>query len=522
MRRWAYRNTKTLYPRQCDLCHKNIISVYSKDSLYKVYCPECWYGDGWDAGDYAQDFNFSRPFFPQFQELQLKVPHISNYSRNSVNCDYCNAAVESKNCYLLFSCRAEDCYYGYKVIDCKDCVDCLGINNCELCYQAVDCRRCFNVSYSRYAYDCHDCTFLFNCSNCHDCFLCTNLKNKEFYFFNKPLSAEEYQKKLREWQSGSYQLWQKYLADYKELKLNSLHRFAEQHNSTNCLGDNIHDSKNCFYCFDLAGGNTDRYFSDSSVNTSDCVDSTIGSIDNEIIYESMSTLSSYRIAFTTYCWTTNFLYYCDHMLAGASYCFGCMGLKKGKYSILNKQFSEDQYQKQVEKIITHMKETGEFGEFFPVEMSPFAYNETSAQDEFPLTREEVLAKGWRWKDDLPGVFGQETVKAQDLPDKIREVNEKILKETLACVDCGRNYKVVKPELNFYQKQGLPLPRQCPDCRYYFRFKQRNPHRLWPRQCMCEQSEHGHQGRCPNKFQTSYAPDRPEKIYCGECYRKEIY
>ncbi|MFA6533766.1 MAG: hypothetical protein WCT37_01190 [Patescibacteria group bacterium] len=522
MRRWAYRNTKTLYPRKCDLCQKDIISVYPAGSSYTVYCPDCWYSDKWDDRAFGRDFDFNQPFFSQFAELQKAVPRMSNYNRNSVNCDYCNAAVESKNCYLLFSCRAEDCYYGYKVIDSRDCVDNLGINNCELCYQSVDCIRCFNVAFSRYTYDSRDSAFLYNCSNCHDCFLSANLKNQEYCFLNQRLSPAEYEKKIADWRSGSYLATQKYLAEFAKLKSNTFHRYAEIQGSTNCSGDNIHNSKNCFHCFDLGGGNGDRYFSDSSLHTSDCMDSIVGSIDNELIYENLSTITGYQILFGTYCWSANFLHYCDQMLGGGSYCFGCVGLKKGKYAIFNKQYTESEYRKLSGKIIEHMKKTGEWGEFFPVELSPFAYNETSAIDEFPLTKEEVLQKGWRWKDDLPGVFGKETLTPKDLPDKISEVDDKILEEVLACVDCGRNYKIVKAELKFYQKQSLPLPRQCFDCRYLGRLKQRNPHRLWRRQCMCENAEHNHQNRCSNEFETSYAPDRPEKVYCEECYRKEIY
>jgi len=37
-----------------------------------------------------------------------------------------------------------------------------------------------------------------------------------------------------------------------------------------------------------------------------------------------------------------------------------------------------------------MMKTGEWGEFFPASLSPFGYNETVAQEYFPLSREEVL------------------------------------------------------------------------------------------------------------------------------------
>ena len=37
-----------------------------------------------------------------------------------------------------------------------------------------------------------------------------------------------------------------------------------------------------------------------------------------------------------------------------------------------------------------MMKTGEWGEFFPSSLSPFGYNETVAQEHFPMSREEVL------------------------------------------------------------------------------------------------------------------------------------
>ena len=42
---------------------------------------------------------------------------------------------------------------------------------------------------------------------------------------------------------------------------------------------------------------------------------------------------------------------------------------------------------------------GEWGEFFPSSLSPFGYNETVAQEYFPMTREEVIGKTlFNWSD----------------------------------------------------------------------------------------------------------------------------
>ena len=56
-----------------------------------------------------------------------------------------------------------------------------------------------------------------------------------------------------------------------------------------------------------------------------------------------------------------------------------------------------------------------------------------------------------------------------VPQKVSEVDESILRETLACEQCGRNYKVTGQELSFYQKHAIPVPGKCPECRHARRF-----------------------------------------------------
>jgi hypothetical protein len=47
-----------------------------------------------------------------------------------------------------------------------------------------------------------------------------------------------------------------------------------------------------------------------------------------------------------------------------------------------------------------MRSTGEWGEFFPHELSPFGYDETVAQEYFPMTEEEVknMPRFHEWKN----------------------------------------------------------------------------------------------------------------------------
>ncbi len=191
----------------------------------------------------------------------------------------------------------------------------------------------------------------------------------------------------------------------------------------------------------------------------------------------------------------------------------------------NKQYTKEEYEKLVPKIIEHMKKTplrspsgsyegqaGEWGEFFPTTMSPFAYNETMAQDYFPLTPNEATGRGFRWKQDAEGTTGRESIRWERVPQNIQDVEDAITEEILACETCKRNFRIIPQELTFYREQGLPLPRSCYNCRNLKRLSMRNPRKLWNRSC----------AKCSKEIQTTFAPGRPEVVYCEECYLKEVY
>src|SRR3989338_10615318 len=88
--RCAYRNERHFYKRQCGICQRNIISIYSSNTPYPILCNDCCCGDKWDARRIAVDFDFNRPFFEQFYALQCRVPRPAMHNGQSINSDYCN------------------------------------------------------------------------------------------------------------------------------------------------------------------------------------------------------------------------------------------------------------------------------------------------------------------------------------------------------------------------------------------------------------------------------------------------
>ncbi|MEK6821177.1 MAG: hypothetical protein AABY11_02135, partial [archaeon] len=283
------------------------------------------------------------------------------------------------------------------------------------------------------------------------------------------------------------------------------------------------------HCFDSSKLEDCRYVSYGD-EIKDCMDSYAIVEKSELCYENFSTRLTSRSSFMIGSWDSNVNMRYSQYIAGGNDVFGCMGLRKKSYCIFNKQYSKEEYAWQVEKIVADMKERGEYGEFFPISISPFGYNETLAYDYYPMAKGIAVQKGYSWRDDMGGTFGKETIKIAELPDNIESVDDTMVDSILACAECGKNFRIIQRELNFYRALCVPLPRTCPDCRYYRRLSFRNPRTLFLRKCGCNPAGgryknsiahfHGAES-CPNEFETSYAPDRPEIIYCENCYNAEV-
>lgn len=523
-RRYAWRNDRNLYRRECGLCKKSMVSMYSPNKPFKVYCPNCWWGDGWDAAEHGRDYDFSRPFFEQFKELQKDVPRISLLGKNSVNSEYTTHSSDNKNCFLCSSTmNCEDVLYSDFIFRSANTMDCgVAYEKVERCYECLDVQNCYRCQYSMLLSDCTECYYCYDCRGCSDCFLSTNLRNKKYCFLNQQYDKDTYKAKLQEWDLSSHADREKLYARYQELlSKNALRKYAAIEQSVNSTGGYIFNSKNATYCFDVDKGENVKYCT-NAIDAKDCMDNYRVAVKIELAYECHALIRDYEVLFCNLSYDDSHLQYCDHCFNSQNL-FGCIGLKKGEYSILNKRYTPEAYAELKAKIIEQMKANGEYGEFFPMNLSPFCYNESHAQLYLePLTKEQALAQGLSWEDSTLGTFGKETIQPEAIPDKIEDVDDAILQAALKCISCGRNYNIVRPELDFYRHESVPVSRRCPSCRDKRRISLRAPRVLWTRQCMCEKSHPSHPGgRCPNEFQTSYAPDRPETIYCEACYNAEI-
>lgn len=541
IRRLLDRNEYNFYKRKCDATGENIISIYRPDAPFPVYKQEHWKSDAFDAISYGRDFDFTRPFFGQYEELRRAVPHLALVNSRSVNSEYTNQSEDNKDCYMLVtSGESEKCVYGSWNHKCFSCSDCYMIEKSEFCHESVNLRKCSNCAWIQDSSDCVNVYFSNDCRGCTDCFGCVGLRNKQYYWSNERLEKEAYEEKLKHfpWTRESIQQAREKLA---QLRVKIPVKYYHGSQAKNSSGDYLENTQRARAAFNCRDNKDAAYMQDAWVQTEDCRDCT-EIIVAEQSYEIQGVDSPNRSMVIRSCFNTvTDSCYCD-MCFGVQDCFGCFGLKQKQYCILNKQYSKETYMDLKKKIIEHMKKTNEWGEYFPPSVSPFAYNESMAQDYFPLTREETIEKGYSWYE-RPITQDGITLTSEQLPKTISEATDDIVSQTIKCKSqesgegkqnslCVGAFRLIPLELVIYRKLGIPVPEYCFPCRRMKRFALRNPRRLWTRTCQCAGAEnkneyrniaeHFHGGNpCPNKFETAYPPDRKEIIYCEQCYTAEI-
>lgn len=494
-RRLAFRNERSLYKSSCGKCGKAMISQYSPNKPDTVYCHDCWFGESWDAMQFGREYDPTRPFFDQYKDLLDVVPKINLIGVRNVNSDYIHIAADNKDCYMIIeSSNNENCIHCYWVQMTKDCIDSSFTHQCALCYEIDDCYDCYQLMYSKGCQECRESYFLFDCRNVTNSIGCMNLRNRQYCVFNEQKTKEEYEQFIAESRLDSCEGVEAMRERFEAFRLTQPHKFAEITNAPGSTGTYINNAKNCTECFHSYDAEDSRYGVHVWRDAKNCMDVDTAGRGAEWIYNSHNTAAkSSNCICCSVCWGDSFISYCTYCFDSQDL-FGCVGLRKKQYCILNKQYTKEQYTELKEKIIADLKREGIYGEFFPPTLSSFGYNESCVQEQFPLIKEQALAQGFKWEDLERGTYGKENGK-----------------DIFACKVCRRNYLIIPREAEFYERFSIPTPDMCPDCRHLRRFTARGPNKLWQRNC----------AKCNASFETNYAPDRPEILYCEQCYQNEL-
>ncbi len=525
IRRTSFVNGWSLFWRNCDKCAKRTLSMYPPTQDITVYCQPCWWADEWDGSEYAMDYDPSRPFLEQVQELSNKTPYcaLETTYLTLKDCDYCNAIAYGKNCLLatwLDYCE-NVCFSSY-LNNSKDISDCMRMQESELCYESIGQNKSYRTFYSEECDSCTDVWFSRNLSGCINCVGCVNMRGASYCIFNEKYSKEEYFEKVKEFRLDTregienlkaqiQEFWDHY--PYREYSGNTM--------NVNVTGEYTYQSKNSKNMFISTGAEdcSDCQFI-TVAPARDCKDYSGWGNGAELIYESANIGDNVsKVKFSVYCFPdvmeTEYSMWC----VAAKYNLGCVNLKRKKYAILNKEYDKETYEKMREEIIADMKvqpytdKTGKeyfYGEFFPTEFSKFAYNGANASKYFWKTKEQALSEGYFWNDEeVQNV--EATIDGYGLPQTIAEVTDAITNEAIACMTCDKKYRIAPLELSILRKLNIPLPTRCPKCRESERFMKLNLPIL--RESTC--------ANCEKPITTAFPEDTNKRIYCVECYQKEV-
>ncbi len=525
IRRVACINSWSLFWRNCDKCGKRMMSQFSPKNNVRVFCQPCWWADDWDGTEFGMEYDPTRPFLAQLKELAERTPYnaLETEYLTLKNCDYSNSIAYSKDCYL--TCWADYCenvFYSSLLNGMKSSMDCLRGWESELCYETIGSNKNYRTFFSDGCGDCVDVWFSRNCYGSTNCIGCVNLRNASNCIFNVKYSKEEYDQRVKEMRldtwSGIQELKQR--ADeflltkpYREYHGNSL--------NVNVSGEYVYQSRNSHECYMVNYSENCKYCQFITVaSVKDSMDYSGWGNGVELAYESIGIGNgASNVKFSTLCFADveNLEY--SMLCVGGKNNFGCVNLKRKTYSILNKQYSKEEYLTLKEKIIEDMNakpyvdETGKvwtYGDFFKPGFSKFPYNKSNAMKFFPKPKEEALAMGYTW-DDSEGPAYVTTIKSENLPDTIAETADEILNEVVECANCKRGYKIVQGELNLLRKMGLPVSHECPKCRENERFARMTKPGMHHRTC----------DKCGIDIYTPYAPEDPKIVYCVRCYQSEF-
>lgn len=540
----AFWNERYFFRKIEQRTGKELISMYPPESPIEIYDRDYWWSDAWDPMSFGKDVDWSRPFLAQLRELQLQVPMPTRAIVRAVNSDYCNNAADLKDCYLTFNAdQSEECMYCVGINTLKNSLETHRAFNSDFLYECVAMAASYQCRYSHFLTNCRNVQLSFNCQECSDCVGCVNLRHKKYHIFNVPYSKEEYEQKVQEMRLDTLSGLKKAQAEFEHMLLRYPRKYMSGIATSNYLvsGDFIAYSKNVQLSHGCLHSENLKYCQLLLLGAKDSYDFTCWGNKAELVYESAccgEEIANAKFSYECSGGITNVEY--SMACVGGGNLFGCVGLRNKQYCILNRQYSKEEYEAIVPKLREHMRTlpyvdarglTYAYGEFFPMEFSVFAANETVLTDYAAIDEAKARAYGLPWRQPNQKEFAV-TKKASELPDAIGDAADGIVNEIIACEQCSKAYRIVPKELQFLRRFGIPLPRQCFNCRQVRRVNLRTKPFFRNAHCQCTGTasangvyaniaHHAHSGQCPEEFIVAHPTDTPCILYCEACYNAEV-
>ena len=496
---------------------ETIISTTHPASGVKVLPDKEWFQRSFD--EHARDVDMSRLVFDQIYDLMRDVPQAANYNYVLPENSLAFISLGDQDSFFVLACVSKRTCYAMNSYNVEDSAELTLASNVYNSYNVVHSSRIHNCRFLRECYDCVNCDFCFDVRNCESCFGATNKRNAKYLWFNEQLSKEEWEKRRSEVDLASYEERLSYENKFKELMGTAV--WPENFNikAENCTGEYITDANNIKDGYYVMDGSHDvvqaSYLFGVPSNNCHYAVASIGSSD---CYYSLGTKNcswnKFALSIVTNCIDSEYCSSCQDI----ENCFGCVGLKKKKFCIFNKQYTEGEYWQKLDEIKCKMLDEGEYGDYPPMSFSLQYVQRSGAPIVYGATIEELKKMGANLFDaDADGADGPEidpsTIKSVD--DISDRVDESIIGKPFMDEVYGRRFAYLKPEMKLYEKLEVAPPRNHPTRRINELYAEMNIAVFEEMNC----------SKCNKDIRVGKNRNYPTReVYCKECYLKhlEIY
>ncbi|MFH1253723.1 MAG: hypothetical protein V1664_05365 [Candidatus Uhrbacteria bacterium] len=472
-----------------------------------------------DFSDKGLVLDFKRSFFDQLFDLTLSVPLPAHDNIVQPENSIAFLSFGDQDSYFVMASRSKGCFYSSNAFDCEDSSEIVMGTGIKESYNVLNSTNLFRCQFVRDSHNCQNGYFLFDCRDCENCFGAVNQRHKKYLWFNEQLSEEEYKRRLNEVDLLSWNTRKKYEKQFFQF-LQEIAVWPENSNlnTENSTGEYLENTTNARECYHVRGGsrNIDHVTWCLGAPSTDCAYCGGATASTDCYYSVGVTNchhSFFNMNIVTGCQNVE---YCTRCF-DCENCFGCVGLKRKKFCLLNKQYSEEEYWKTLDDLKCRMLEEGNYGDIPGMRFSTQHW--TSLLDLFEIDEVTALKLGGRNFDLIgQGAEGPEIpsdliCSSDSLPDRLEPKDfNKVIGQFYFDPTVGRRFGYLKPELELYQKLKIALPHQHPRARMVEIYRQLNKPEFIGTTCR----------NCNKEIKVAKNQAFPErKIYCRVCYNTFI-
>ncbi|MDD5770496.1 MAG: hypothetical protein PHE25_06000, partial [Candidatus Gracilibacteria bacterium] len=484
--------------------------------------------------------------------------------RENENIWFCNRVGRVKNAYYSFCCfeSCEDIYFSNNVSDSKDIYNSTSIDHSSLVYESVRIFDSHHIFFCDDIYNSKNIYFSYDLRDCEECIFCNNLVGKKYMIYNKQYEKGEYNKMKENLykNTSNHDNLKKLLKDYEILKQKSIRKGVSLIGTEKSVGDQLKNSNDTLFGFWMLGADDCFNSANGFPATQKKAFNSFGFGLVENIYFSMGSGPLTKGFFSVNIESSSDIYF-SQKLKGCHHCIGCYGLINADYHILNKAYSKEDYEKNFDKIMLNLNNSGNLNKFYNIEKTPYPLNDSTLVEEFPIKnlrylksynggdyksyefeeklynskgkgnlyifdeslaisdaildlggKEKIKTKWRNKKAEVNIPTGMTVLKYDELPKNIQDIDLSILEKAIICQETSRPFRIIKKELEFYKKHHIALPSLHPDIRIEKRIERKSKIGLYLMNCC----------KCNKEILSVYDESYGYNLCCEECYNREVY